>query len=130
MAELRDFQLPDLGEGLTEAALVRWLVDVGDRVEADQAIAEVTTDKAEVQVPTPFAGVVRTLHAQPGETVAVGRPLITVEVERPPEPEAGYRTRERTEHRNRRRGRRRYRTREWTEHRNRRRGRRRYRTWE
>ena len=89
MAELRDFRLPDLGEGLTEAELVRWLVDVGDRVEADQAIAEVTTAKAEVQVPTPFAGVVRTLHAQPGETVAVGRPIITVEVERPPEPEAG-----------------------------------------
>jgi pyruvate dehydrogenase E2 component (dihydrolipoamide acetyltransferase) len=80
MADVRDFQLPDLGEGLTEAVLVNWLVEVGDRVEADQAIAEVTTEKAEVQVPTPFAGVVRTLHAQPGETVAVGRPLITVEV--------------------------------------------------
>ena len=81
MAEMRDFRLPDLGEGLTEAELVRWLVGVGDRVEADQAIAEVTTEKAEVQVPTPFAGVVRTLHAQPGETLAVGRPLVTVEVE-------------------------------------------------
>lgn len=80
MAELRDFELPDLGEGLTEAEVVRWLVAVGDRVEVDQPVAEVSTAKAEVQVPTPFAGVVSALHAEPGETVQVGRPLISVEV--------------------------------------------------
>ncbi len=78
---LRDFALPDLGEGLTEAELVRWLVTTGDRVAVDQPIAEVSTAKAEVQVPTPFAGVVRALHGEPGQTIAVGTPLITVEVE-------------------------------------------------
>jgi len=83
MSELRDFTLPDLGEGLTEAEVVRWLAAVGDRVEVDQPIAEVSTAKAEVQVPSPFAGVVHALHAQPGDTVEVGRPLITVEVGTP-----------------------------------------------
>jgi 2-oxoisovalerate dehydrogenase E2 component (dihydrolipoyl transacylase) len=78
---LRDFELPDLGEGLTEAELVRWLVATGDRVAVDQPIAEMSTAKAEVQVPTPFAGVVRALHGEPGQTIAVGTPLITVEVE-------------------------------------------------
>jgi 2-oxoisovalerate dehydrogenase E2 component (dihydrolipoyl transacylase) len=78
---LRDFELPDLGEGLTEAQLVRWLVATGDRVAVDQPVAEVSTAKAEVQVPTPFAGVVRALHGEPGETIEVGRPLITVELE-------------------------------------------------
>lgn len=78
---LRDFALPDLGEGLTEAELVRWLVATGDRVAVDQPVAEVSTAKAEVQVPTPFAGVVRGLHGEPGQTIPVGAPLITVEVE-------------------------------------------------
>jgi len=72
------FTLPDLGEGLVEAQLVAWLVQVGDRIAVDAPIAEVETAKATVEVPSPFAGVVLTLHAEPGTTVAVGAPLITV----------------------------------------------------
>jgi pyruvate dehydrogenase E2 component (dihydrolipoamide acetyltransferase) len=73
-----DFRLPDLGEGLEEAEVVTWLVAVGDRVEVDQNVVEVETAKAAVEVPIPFAGVVSAVHAQPGEKVAVGAPLITV----------------------------------------------------
>lgn len=72
------FNLPDLGEGLTEAELVNWLVETGDTIVVDQAIAEVETAKALVEVPSPYAGTVITLHGQPGETLLVGNPLITV----------------------------------------------------
>jgi len=72
------FVLPDLGEGLTEAEIVRWLVAEGDPVEVDQAVVEVETAKSMVEVPSPYAGRVTTLHAAPGTTVDVGRPLITV----------------------------------------------------
>ncbi|MDQ4501663.1 dihydrolipoamide acetyltransferase family protein [Sinomonas sp. ASV322] len=74
----REFLLPDLGEGLTEAELVRWLVAVGDSVAVDQPVVEVETAKAIVEVPSPFAGVVAVLHGQPGETLDVGRPLISI----------------------------------------------------
>ncbi|MGI9016000.1 MAG: dihydrolipoamide acetyltransferase family protein [Euzebya sp.] len=76
----KDFLLPDLGEGLTEGEVVSWLVAVGDVVEVDQYVAEIETAKAVVEVPSPFAGTVQTLHAQPGEEVAVGAPLITIDV--------------------------------------------------
>ncbi|WP_336854662.1 dihydrolipoamide acetyltransferase family protein [Sinomonas albida] len=82
MAVARDFLLPDLGEGLTEAELVRWLVAVGDSVVVDQPVVEVETAKAVVEVPSPFAGVVTVLHGQPGETLDVGRPLISIDEER------------------------------------------------
>jgi pyruvate dehydrogenase E2 component (dihydrolipoamide acetyltransferase) len=75
---MADFTLPDLGEGLEEAEIVAWHVNIGDRVEVDQVIAEVETAKAVVEVPVPYAGVVAELHAAAGDTVAVGRPLITV----------------------------------------------------
>lgn len=75
----RDFILPDLGEGLTEAELVRWLVSPGDTVEIDQPVVEVESAKAVVELPSPFAGVVGTLHAEPGQTVHAGQPLLTVE---------------------------------------------------
>ena len=61
----QQFRLPDLGEGLTEAALVQWLVAVGDVVAVDQAIAEVETAKSVVELPTPYAGVVTALHGAP-----------------------------------------------------------------
>ena len=80
MAEVRDFLMPDLGEGLTEGEVVEWLVKVGDVVEVDQPVVEISTEKALVQVPTPFAGRVATLHAQTGELVQVGKPLISIEV--------------------------------------------------
>jgi 2-oxoisovalerate dehydrogenase E2 component (dihydrolipoyl transacylase) len=83
-----DFLLPDLGEGLEEAEVVAWHVRVGDHVLVDQVIAEVETAKAVVEVPVPFAGTVARLHAEPGATVSVGQPLITVTAD---EPAAGFR---------------------------------------
>src|SRR5580692_1135259 len=73
------FLLPDLGEGLTEAEIVAWHVQVGDVVAVDQDVVEVETAKAVVEIPVPFAGRVAELHAGPGELLAVGDPLITVE---------------------------------------------------
>jgi len=78
MSEPRVFLLPDLGEGLTEAELVSWHVAVGDEISVDQPIAEVETAKSAVEVPSPYAGIVAELHGQPGETLDVGRPLISV----------------------------------------------------
>ncbi|TAM71128.1 MAG: 2-oxo acid dehydrogenase subunit E2 [Microbacteriaceae bacterium] len=74
----RVFTLPDLGEGLSEAELVRWLVAVGDTIAVDQPIAEVETAKSVVEVPSPFAGVVETLHGTEGEALTVGEPLVSV----------------------------------------------------
>ncbi|CAM3065055.1 dihydrolipoamide acetyltransferase family protein [Prescottella defluvii] len=81
MSTLADFRLPDLGEGLTEAELVSWAVAVGDTIELNQVIGEVETAKALVELPSPFAGVVRELVAQPGDTVPVGASLIRVETD-------------------------------------------------
>jgi len=75
---VKTFLLPDLGEGLTEAELVTWLVKVGDPVAVDQPIAEVETAKSVVEVPSPYAGVVHQLHGAAGETLDVGKPLISV----------------------------------------------------
>jgi len=96
------FALPDLGEGLTEAEIVAWRVAVGDEVETDQVVVEVETAKAAVEVPCPHAGRVVALHAQPGEVLPVGRPLITIEPVagatgrgQEPAPHATYREEER-----------------------------------
>ncbi|KRE47559.1 branched-chain alpha-keto acid dehydrogenase subunit E2 [Arthrobacter sp. Soil736] len=78
MSETKVFLLPDLGEGLTEAELVNWLVAVGDEIRVDQPIAEVETAKSMVEVPSPYAGTVAVLHGQPGQTLDVGKPLISV----------------------------------------------------
>src|ERR1700730_2034435 len=80
MPTIRDFLMPDLGEGLTEGEINRWLVAEGDVVVVDQPIAEITTEKAVVEVPTPFAGRVATLHGAEGQTITVGKPLISIEV--------------------------------------------------
>jgi len=72
-----DFAMPDLGEGLTESELVAWHVAVGDPVELNQPIAEIETAKAIVQLPSPFAGTISELYAEPGATVAVGAPLVS-----------------------------------------------------
>ncbi|WP_125610556.1 dihydrolipoamide acetyltransferase family protein [Specibacter cremeus] len=80
---LQVFMLPDLGEGLTEAELVTWLVGVGDAVHVDQPVAELETAKSVVEVPSPFEGVVATLHGAEGETLAVGKPLISIRAETP-----------------------------------------------
>jgi len=76
------FVLPDLGEGLTEAEIVSWHVQVGDVVAVDQEVVEVETAKAVVAIPVPFAGRVAELHAGPGDLLAVGAPLITVSDDR------------------------------------------------
>lgn len=73
------FNLPDLGEGLTEAQLMSWRVEEGARVEVNAPLCDVETAKAVVVIPSPFAGVIRKLHARPGESVDVGAPLVTIE---------------------------------------------------
>ncbi|MFR9771780.1 dihydrolipoamide acetyltransferase family protein [Nocardia sp. SC052] len=78
-ASVLEFRLPDLGEGLTDAELVSWAVAEGDTVELNQAIADVETAKAVVSLPSPFAGRVVELLARPGDTVAVGSPLIRIQ---------------------------------------------------
>lgn len=74
---IRDFALPDLGEGLTESEIVAWRVKVGDHVELNQIIADVETAKAVVELPSPFEGTVTALHAAEGETVNVGEKLFS-----------------------------------------------------
>jgi pyruvate dehydrogenase E2 component (dihydrolipoamide acetyltransferase) len=77
---IQDFMLPDLGEGLPEAELVQWLVAEGDTVALNQTIAEVETAKAVVELPSPYAGTVKTLHAAAGDVVEVGSVLISYDV--------------------------------------------------
>ncbi|TDC61847.1 2-oxo acid dehydrogenase subunit E2 [Actinomadura sp. GC306] len=72
------FRLPDLGEGLTEAEVIEWKVAVGDVVAVDQAVVEVETAKAAVEVPSPVAGTVTKLYAEAGAVVEVGAPLLAV----------------------------------------------------
>jgi pyruvate dehydrogenase E2 component (dihydrolipoamide acetyltransferase) len=74
----REFKLPDIGEGLTEAEIVRWLIAVGESVEADQPIVEVETDKAVVEIPSPFAGVVLSHGGSEGDVIEVGEVLVTI----------------------------------------------------
>ena len=83
---VQQFKLPDLGEGLTEGDILKWTVAVGDTVEVNDTIAEVETVKAAVELPSPFAGVVTALHADEGETVPVGTPIISIEVGAPTSP--------------------------------------------
>lgn len=77
---IAEFRLPDLGEGLTEAEVVHWLVAPGDAVTLNQTLAEVETAKAVVELPSPYEGTVSTLHAEAGSTVAVGAPLIAFDI--------------------------------------------------
>jgi pyruvate dehydrogenase E2 component (dihydrolipoamide acetyltransferase) len=82
----RHFALPDLGEGLTEAELVAWHVAVGDDVTLNQVLVEVETEKAVVELPSPFAGTVVELLAEAGESVRVGAPLIAIDTATTPGP--------------------------------------------
>jgi 2-oxoisovalerate dehydrogenase E2 component (dihydrolipoyl transacylase) len=75
----REFKLPDLGEGLTDGEVVRWLVAEGDAIELNQPIVEVETAKAVVEIPAPYGGTVVKLHAAEGESLDVGAPLISVD---------------------------------------------------
>ncbi len=77
------FLLPDLGEGLTEAQLVAWRVEEGAHVDVNDPLCEVETAKAVVVIPSPWAGTIRKLYAKPGESVAVGAPLVTISAQTP-----------------------------------------------
>ena len=74
----REFQLPDIGEGLVEAIIVEWHVDVGAEIGLDSPLVEVETDKAVVDIPSPFAGVLLHQGAGAGETIAVDALLAVV----------------------------------------------------
>ncbi|MDC6213049.1 biotin/lipoyl-containing protein, partial [Ralstonia solanacearum] len=73
------FKLPDLGEGLQEAEIVQWHVQVGDTIEADQPLVSVETAKAIVEIPSPQAGRIARLFGQPGDIVHLGAPLVAFE---------------------------------------------------
>ena len=70
------FHLPDLGEGLKEAEIVTWHVGEGDHVVADQPLVSVETDKAVVEIPAPYAGLIAKLHGAPGDIVQTGASLV------------------------------------------------------
>ena len=80
MSEVKQFRLPDVGEGLTEADIVAWHVKPGDSVTLNQVIVEIETAKAVVELPSPYEGVVTELLAEEGSTVDVGAPIIAVDV--------------------------------------------------
>jgi 2-oxoisovalerate dehydrogenase E2 component (dihydrolipoyl transacylase) len=80
MTELKQFKLPDVGEGLTEADIVKWHVQPGDKVTINQVIVEIETAKAVVELPSPFAGVVTELLTAEGTTVDVGTPIVSIDV--------------------------------------------------
>ncbi|WP_345764875.1 dihydrolipoamide acetyltransferase family protein [Diaminobutyricibacter sp. McL0608] len=82
---IKDFSLPDLGEGLTESELVEWHVAVGDTVKLNQIIADVETAKALVELPAPWSGVISRLYVEPGVTVNVGERIVAFEVEGEPD---------------------------------------------
>lgn len=75
----RTFLMPDVGEGLTEAEIVTWKVNVGDTVTLNQPLVDIETAKATVELPSPFVGVVSQLHGNVGDVIEVGNPLIEIE---------------------------------------------------
>ena len=86
---IREFRLPDLGEGLTESEILSWRVAEGQTVVLNQIIAEVETAKAVVELPSPFAGVVARLHELPGTIVEVGSTIISFDIPDPEGPLGG-----------------------------------------
>src|SRR5947208_16934410 len=80
MSTLRQFKLPDVGEGLTEGEILQWLVSVGDTVTVNQPLCEVETAKAAVELPSPYAGTVTELLFEAGTMVDVGQPIITIDL--------------------------------------------------
>lgn len=85
----KQFRFPDVGEGITEGEIVRWLVKEGEDVKADQALAEIETDKAIVEMPSPYAGTVLKLHFKEKDVVKVGQVLVTIGEKGEAVPEAG-----------------------------------------
>ncbi|MGZ7046267.1 MAG: dihydrolipoamide acetyltransferase family protein, partial [Candidatus Aminicenantales bacterium] len=85
----KQFRFPDVGEGITEGEIVRWLVKEGEEVKADQTLAEIETDKAIVEMPSPYAGTVLKLHFKEKDIVKVGQVLVTIGEKGEAVPEAG-----------------------------------------
>jgi pyruvate dehydrogenase E2 component (dihydrolipoamide acetyltransferase) len=81
MSQIKEFNLPDLGEGLTEGEILKWLVSVGDTIELNQPIVEVETAKAAVEIPAKWAGRVQAIFHQEGETIEVGTPIIAIDTQ-------------------------------------------------
>src|SRR5215210_4140558 len=73
-----EFKLPDLGEGVAEGEVARWLVETGQEIAEDDPLVEIQTDKATVEVPSPAAGIVSEILVQAGELVPVGTPLVVI----------------------------------------------------
>src|SRR3954451_2184337 len=92
MTRIKEFTLPDLGEGLTEGEILKWLVAVGDTITLNQPIVEVETAKAAVEIPAKWAGQVTRIFCDEGATVEVGNPIIAIDTEPwaedPPTPDA------------------------------------------
>ena len=78
------FNLPDIGEGLGEGEIVRWLVEPGSAVKADQIMVEVETDKAVVEIPAPVTGTLKSVGGGPGDVIAVGKLLAVIETDSAP----------------------------------------------
>src|SRR3989344_2071942 len=76
-----EFKFPDVGEGIHEGELVKWLAKEWDKVNADQSIAEVETDKAVVEMPSPKKGTIAKLHFKEGDTITVGQVFVTIALE-------------------------------------------------
>jgi 2-oxoisovalerate dehydrogenase E2 component (dihydrolipoyl transacylase) len=79
VAEVKQFKLPDVGEGLTEGEILKWFVQPGDSVTVNQTLVEIETAKAAVELPSPYAGVVVELYVAEGQTVDVGTPIIGID---------------------------------------------------
>src|SRR4028118_585813 len=92
-----EFKLPDIGEGIAEAEIVAWHVKVGDRVEEDQQLADMMTDKATVEMESPVAGVVKSLAGEVGDQVAIGSVLVEIETDGAVAADAPIATQEGTE---------------------------------
>ncbi len=81
MTRIQTFPMPDVGEGLTEAEILTWHVAVGDTLTVNQVMVEIETAKAAVELPSPYAGVVQALLVEPGITVDVGTPIISIDTD-------------------------------------------------
>lgn len=81
MPDYKQFPLPDTAEGLTDAEILSWHVKPGDEVTVNQIVVEIETEKAAVELPVPWAGVVTELHVEPGQTVDVGTPILTIDLD-------------------------------------------------
>src|SRR5712692_5926010 len=73
-----EFRLPDIGEGVAEGEILKWMVKEGDRIAEDQPLVEVMTDKVNIEIPSPKAGTISKILAAEGEVVKVGQPIVAI----------------------------------------------------